>query len=320
MVLVSLHFMLGLVVICRDGEGNLGRLLNTGKGLVDKMVVMDTGFVDRTVEVASKCGARVGQMIWPDDFSAARNAALDLAAADWPLGLDADEWLIDGRGFLQQLRHTPPNFVRQVLLEDQGASDSANEGTTRNWLSRLLPGNVRYQGRIHEQPVHQLPVRRTPLSVGPDSYSPAALAAKRGRNRRLLEAEMLDHPGDPYLLYQLGKDADVYQDYALAADSFSAARQRMNRSHPRLDDLRTPLQAAMLLRKAENSWRRWLAIGEPLYASVTTGRASKRNSRSTAFLHILPSALLGPVECRPLTFRKKTSSIFRHRYFVQTCR
>jgi glycosyltransferase involved in cell wall biosynthesis len=65
-------------------------LLNTATGLVDKMVVMDTGSIDRSVEVALNYGALVGQMNWPDDFSAARNAALDLASADWHLVLDAD--------------------------------------------------------------------------------------------------------------------------------------------------------------------------------------------------------------------------------------
>jgi NAD(P)-dependent dehydrogenase (short-subunit alcohol dehydrogenase family) len=50
---------------------------------------------------------------------AARNAALDLAAADWHLVLDADEWLIEGGEFLRQLRHIPPEFVGQVQLLDE---------------------------------------------------------------------------------------------------------------------------------------------------------------------------------------------------------
>ena len=224
---MSSSFTSALVVICRDAEGSLDRLLNTATGLVDKMVVMDTGSIDRSVEVASNHGALVGQMNWPDDFSAARNAALDLASADWHLVLDADEWLIDGGEFLDQLRHTPPDYVGQILLEDHGATDGTDAGTTRDWLSRLLPGNVRYRGRIHEQPHHHLPVRRTPLRVGHDGYSPEALAAKRGRNRRLLERALEEQPEDAYLMYQLAKDASVYAEHALADRWFRTAWPRV---------------------------------------------------------------------------------------------
>jgi hypothetical protein len=234
---MSHAFTIALVVICRDAEESLARLLNTVTGLVDKTAVMDTGSLDRSVEVASQSGALVGQMNWPDDFSEARNAALDLASADWHLVLDADEWLIDGGEFLEQLRHTPPDYVGQILLEDHGATDGTTSGTARNWLSRVLPGHVRYQGRIHEQPVHQLPVRRTPLRIGHDGYKPEALAAKRGRNRRLLELALQEQPEDAYLMYQLGKDASVYGEHTLAHEWFQAAWPGVSAQAPWRTDL-----------------------------------------------------------------------------------
>jgi hypothetical protein len=230
-------FSVALVVIARDEEHRIGRLLDSLGQKLETKVVIDTGSVDATSQRARLLGARVAEYTWTDDFSAARNAALDLAAADWHLVLDADEWLIEGGEFLQQLRHIPPEFVGQVQLLDENRSESdGTSATARSWLSRLLPGRVRYEGRIHEQPVHQLPVHRTPLVVGHDGYRPEALAAKRGRNRRLLQAALRDHPEDAYLLYQLGKDADVYNEHALAAQSFAAAWPRVAGSAPwRLD-------------------------------------------------------------------------------------
>jgi hypothetical protein len=189
--------------------------------------VIDTGSTDETAQEATSSGAEVGLVPWTDNFSAARNAALDLAAADWHLVLDADEWLIDGGEFLRQLRHTPPSFVGQVLLEDQFEAGGTGAVTAANWLSRLLPGHVRYQGRVHEQPVHHLPVQRTPLRIGHDGYRPEALAAKRGRNRRLLELALQEQPEDAYLMYQLGKDASVYEEHALAHQWFRAAWPRV---------------------------------------------------------------------------------------------
>jgi hypothetical protein len=228
---------LALVVIARDAESSIRRLLETVTPWVDRVLVLDTGSTDETRQVAARLSAKVESLAWTDDFSAARNAALDLAAADWHLVLDADEWLIEGGEFLQQLRHIPPDFVGQILLEDRGATDVMTSGTTRHWLSRLLPGHVRYQGRIHEQPVHQLPVRRTPLRVGHDGYSPEALAAKRGRNRRLLERALEEQPEDAYLMYQLGKDASVYAEHALADRWFRAAWPRLTLQAPWRTDL-----------------------------------------------------------------------------------
>jgi hypothetical protein len=226
-----------LVVIARNAATTLLRLLDTVGPWVDETVVVDTGSLDETKSVARQFGARIETRLWQDDFSAARNAALDLAAADWHLALDADEWLIDGGEFLQQLRHTPPEFVGQVLLEDQFQSGHSGDATARNWLSRLLPGHVRYEGRVHEQPVHHLPVQRTPLRIGHDGYRPEALAAKRGRNRRLLELALQEQPEDAYLMYQLGKDASVYGEHTLAHEWFQAAWPGVSAQAPWRTDL-----------------------------------------------------------------------------------
>lgn len=246
---------LALVVIARDAESSIRRLLESVTPWVDRVLVLDTGSVDGTRDLASLLCARVECLNWSDDFSAARNAALDLAAADWHLVLDADEWLIEGGEFLRQLRHTSPEFVGQIQLLDENRPDSAGSSVTaRSWLSRLLPGHVRYEGRIHEQPVHQLPVHRTPLVIGHDGYRPEALAAKRGRNRRLLQEALKDHPEDAYLLYQMGKDADVYHEHALAAQSFAAAWARVAVSAPwRLDLVVRWLGSLKRLRRHEEA-------------------------------------------------------------------
>ncbi|MFN3346497.1 MAG: alcohol dehydrogenase catalytic domain-containing protein, partial [Candidatus Bipolaricaulaceae bacterium] len=45
-------------------------------------------------EAAKAVGAKVGHFAWCDDFSAARNASLELATGDWILIIDADEELV----------------------------------------------------------------------------------------------------------------------------------------------------------------------------------------------------------------------------------
>jgi len=216
---------LALVVIARDEAGRIGRLLDSVRPWVDDMLVLDTGSQDGTPQVARAHGARVEFFTWCDDFSAARNRALELAAADWHLVLDADEWLIEGGEALQALRDTPPGFVGALKLRDRFDLAPGQSGEAIAWLSRVLPGPVRYAGRVHEQPQHGLPVRRLPLVVRHDGYIGERLADKRGRNRRLLEQALAEAPDDAYLWYQLGKDCAVYDEFEAAEDAFAHACQ-----------------------------------------------------------------------------------------------
>lgn len=216
-----------LVVIARDEAPRIGRLLASVAPWVDAMLVLDTGSHDDTVAVARRHGARVEHFAWCDDFAAARNTSLELAAADWHLVLDADEWLIDGGDVLLGLRETAPGFVGALQLLDQAGPRT----TSQLWLSRVLPGPVRYAGRVHEQAQHALPGRRLALRIGHDGYSAERRAAKRGRNRRLLQAELAAHPHDAYLWYQLGKDCAVYDEHAAAAAALQRA-EALCTGHP----------------------------------------------------------------------------------------
>ncbi|MBK7615497.1 MAG: glycosyltransferase [Vitreoscilla sp.] len=211
-----------LVVIARNEAHHLPRLLASVRPWVNDALVLDTGSTDNTVHVATACGARVAHFHWVDDFSAARNAALALAGGDWHLVLDADEWLVSGGEALAALCHQSPDFVGQLRVDSQQAS-GAHTSVAPSWLSRMLPGPVRYSGRVHEQPQHNLRVERLPVVIGHDGYLGAALASKSGRNARLLQLALTDTPDDPYLWYQLGKDHDVYERYAEALSCMDRA-------------------------------------------------------------------------------------------------
>jgi hypothetical protein len=80
-------------MIVRDEEQTLPACLETVKGLVDEMVIADTGSTDGTLEVARRFGARCLSIPWENDFSRARNRALEEVRSDWVLALDADEQL-----------------------------------------------------------------------------------------------------------------------------------------------------------------------------------------------------------------------------------
>ncbi|MBN8486614.1 MAG: glycosyltransferase family 2 protein [Burkholderiales bacterium] len=217
------HARIALVMIARNEARCIRRAIDSLRPHVDDCLVLDTGSDDATPTLARAAGARVEAFGWVDDFSAARNAALDLAPADWHLVVDADEWLVRGASCLATLRRQAPTFVGQVCVDSQQDGDAGN---VPSWISRVLPAGVRYAGRIHEQPVHALPVRRLDLVLGHDGYQGEALARKAGRNARLLDQALSAEPEDAYLWYQSGKDHDVYGRWPEAVAAFDQARQR----------------------------------------------------------------------------------------------
>jgi len=219
------------VVIARNEAACIERCLLSAKPFVDRMIVLDTGSTDDTVAIATARGAQVGHFTWVDDFSAARNAALDLADADWNLVIDADEWIESGG---EQLRDfcARPARIGAVCVKSLTEA-SSEEACSNNWISRLVPRGVRYERRIHEQLVSSLPRARLPLVLAHDGYIREKLEKKRDRNTPLLLKELEDRPTDPYVLYQLGKDVEqTTQDFAKAADYYARALEFVTPSAP----------------------------------------------------------------------------------------
>lgn len=212
-----------LVVIARNEARCIERCLRSARDAVSRMVVLDTGSTDDTPAIAEACGAQVHHAVWNDDFSAARNAALEIAQADWNLVLDADEWIESGAAELRALTLSEP-FLGVILVRSDTDLLGRQE-QARVWLPRLLPRGVRYQGRIHEQPVSPLPLptRRLPLVAGHDGYLSAQYARKADRNRELLLQEIQRRPDDPYVSYQLGKEYECVGEFRTAAQRYVQA-------------------------------------------------------------------------------------------------
>lgn len=198
-------------MIARDEARAIARTLESARPHVDAMIVLDTGSTDATREIARSCGAQVHEFAWCDDFAAARNAALDLSDAGWNLILDADEWIAGGAEALgpKTLVEGGAGFLGDIRIEsamDQPGPQSVSGGLAQSWLPRLLPAGVRYEGRIHEQPVSDLPHKRLPLTIGHDGYTLEQLARKGDRNETLLMGELQRAPEDAYLWFQLAKE------------------------------------------------------------------------------------------------------------------
>jgi glycosyltransferase involved in cell wall biosynthesis len=190
---------ISLCMIVRDEEERLGNCLESVQGLVDEIVVVDTGSVDRTVEIAESYGARIGHFSWCDDFSAARNVSLELATGDWIMWLDADD-LLPGeehdriRHLMEQGRDKCYFFV----LDDQGYEQVS---CLQMRLFPNLPG-VTFEMPIHEQVTPSLArlgieMVSTDIRVVHTGYTtPDVVRAKKDRYLGIMEGWLEEHPGN----------------------------------------------------------------------------------------------------------------------------
>jgi len=99
---------ISLCMITKNEGRLLANCLNSVKDLVDEIIVVDTGSIDETKDIALSFGAKIYDFTWRDDFAVARNESLKHAGGDWILVLDGDEELDEeGKKLIQEVLIDP---------------------------------------------------------------------------------------------------------------------------------------------------------------------------------------------------------------------
>jgi tetratricopeptide (TPR) repeat protein len=204
---------LTVCLITRNEERFLGQCLESIRALASQIVVVDTGSTDWTRDIAARYGAEVYSFEWRDDFSAARNAALERATGDWILFLDADEELLaDQQEKLLKLMDDESAIAFRLPMIDKGREEEGVSHVPR--LFRNAPG-LFHVGRVHEQVFSSIEARRLEWGLE-NKFGDATLLHhgytkemvksrdKIARNLRLLQKALEELPGEPHLLMNLG--------------------------------------------------------------------------------------------------------------------
>ncbi|HZQ87347.1 MAG TPA: glycosyltransferase [Acidimicrobiales bacterium] len=146
--------LVSAALIVKDEEENLPACLASLSGLVDEVVVYDTGSTDRTVEIARDAGARVIEGYWDDDFSRARNEAIENCRGEWVLSIDADEVATGNPSAVRTALEV--NWGVDVLLVQItnmfGAGQATRSGLDHFGPRLLRRSRCRWRYRLHEQP------------------------------------------------------------------------------------------------------------------------------------------------------------------------
>ena len=142
-----------LCMIVKNEEDVLERCLKSAAGLVDEIIIVDTGSTDRTREIAARFTGQIFDFPWQDDFSAARNASFSHASMDYCMWLDADDLLLeaDQAAFLA-LKETLDPAVSVVMAPYHTGFDESGRVTFSYYRERLIKNRagMLWAGAVHE--------------------------------------------------------------------------------------------------------------------------------------------------------------------------
>lgn len=216
---------LSLAMIVKDEEEMLEECLASVEGLVDEIIIVDTGSEDRTKEIAESFGAKVVDFAWTGDFSEARNVSLEHATGDWVMQLDADERLVAEdkdrlRALLSRVWLEGITLVETNYTGEDGSGAAVIHAPLRVWRNRP---EYRFSGAIHEQKTDNMPVflplrfEASDLRLIHFGYLKEMVQGrgKSERNLKLLLAEMERSPS-AFNYFNLGNE------YALLGDAQNA--------------------------------------------------------------------------------------------------
>jgi len=244
-------------LIVKNEERFLPGCLDSLRGRVDEIIVVDTGSTDASPAIASAFGARVLHHVWRDDFSAARNVGLDAVTSDWVLYIDADERLSLPDGGVLGDYLSVDSIAATVRFRPK-------TGYTRYREPRLFRSDprLRFSGRIHEtiMPAAReiaaregLAIARAMVDIDHLGYDDDQ-SHKHPRNLPLLEKSVQSDPDRVYYWHHLAETLAALgrTDEALAAAANGLAAAQRDPS---------PKQAADASLITQTVARLWLAAG-----------------------------------------------------------
>jgi len=152
---------ISLAMIMRDVSKTLDRCLQSFSQCVDEIVIVDTGSVDNSVEIARKYTDNVYHFEWVDDFSAARNYSFDKCTCDFILWCDADDYILpEDIKLVKELDLTDWDMVVMDYIYAQDEYGNDKSVVPRERIIRRSKG-LKWEKEIHEYILLQGRVKHT---------------------------------------------------------------------------------------------------------------------------------------------------------------
>ena len=152
---------LTVVVLTKNEEKNIADVILNAYKVTDRVLIIDSGSTDKTVELAEANGANVVYRAWDNDFAAQRNFALEHIQTEWVLYLDADERMNDElvEAIKKVVKDSKEAMYRFIRRNSAFGRDFKYGVLSPDSVVRMFPKDkVKWQDKVHERPVGELPI------------------------------------------------------------------------------------------------------------------------------------------------------------------
>jgi tetratricopeptide (TPR) repeat protein len=216
--------LLSLGIIARDAGDVIQKPIESTRGFVDEVVLVDTGSRDNTKQKAQELGAKVFDLPWSHDFGKARTFALKKCSGKFHLWMDADEaFQVEGSEEVRPLLEGAEyqiifckNFVDETYQVPEYDLEGFGQGATID-KPRIFINHpsVSFQHRVHEAPAFPQAdtvkqVAYTDLTV---LHQGTMTQDKADYYQALLWLEKKDHPRHPHANMYLATYAILKSEY-----------------------------------------------------------------------------------------------------------
>lgn len=200
--------------IMKNEISNVEAWLDNVRVFAQEIIVVDTGSIDGTKEfLAKQSDVKVFHYEWQNDFSKAKNVALQKATGDWLVFTDADECFYHPENiieYLEQLDKQSADIDVIFCPIDNIDADSNNEIINSDVVPRIIRNHVgiKYMGAVHEQltkgsePWQDIKyvVADRQLAIRHTGYSTKVIPFKYQRNYKILQ-QVMEKSSNPEMYY-----------------------------------------------------------------------------------------------------------------------
>lgn len=217
------NILLSICMIVKNEEENIEKCLKSMMPLINEdsieLIIVDTGSIDKTVDICKKYTKHVYNKQWNDDFSEARNYSISIAKGEYIFIQDADQ-TIDEKSvdrLINLFKNKEYRNYNTIYIK------------LRNYLNEKLDkfselrfplifkndGDFKYTGAVHNQPIFKKPIMYSDIQINHYGYimNEEKRLAKFNRTATILKKELEREPDNYYYRFQLAKSYNSIGDY-----------------------------------------------------------------------------------------------------------
>ncbi|GEM_PF-2159259 len=239
---------LSVAMIVKNEEQFLEECLKSVRGVADEIIVVDTGSIDKTKEIALNAGAKVFDFSWGGDFAVARNAAIEYCTSDWVFAIDADEVVAtEDYSLIRQAMNSWEVMGYQIVTKNYSNTSSISgwvmqaiadkySGEFKGWYPstkvRLFQRKlgIMFRGAVHEMVDASIGEQKGKIMSLPvvvhhygERRSAESMELKRREYMKLTQQKIVENPENGKAYYELGIQYKELKEYEKAEEMLRRA-------------------------------------------------------------------------------------------------